>query len=78
MIKTVLINHIQNSIDNVHTRKVKTPLLIIITRHSKESLFLTYINKRGNKDTNADLFRKFYSERHQDKEPEMNVLRNTK
>lgn len=57
-------------------KKIPTPILINVTGHSKESLFLTYINKREDKDANADLFRKFYNELHQDKEPEMKILRN--
>ena len=33
-----------------------------ITGHSKESLFLIYINKREDKDANADLFMKYTQE----------------
>lgn len=41
-------------------KKMPTPILINITGHSKESLFLSYINKREDKDENANLFMKFY------------------
>lgn len=43
-------------------KKIPTAVLINITGHSKESLFLTYINKREDKDSNADLFMKFYEQ----------------
>jgi integrase len=56
-------------------KKIPTPILINITGHSKESLFLTYINKREDKDANADLFKKFFDELHKDKTPEMKVIR---
>ncbi len=56
-------------------KKIPTPILINSTGHSKESLFLTYINKREDKDANADLFKKFYEELHQDKEPQMKLVR---
>jgi integrase len=56
-------------------KKIPTPILINITGHSKESLFLTYINKREDKDANADLFKKFYEELNKDKEPQMRVIK---
>lgn len=37
-------------------KKMQTSILIGITGHSKESLFLQYINEREDKDANADLF----------------------
>lgn len=58
-------------------KKIPTAVLIGITGHSKESLFLTYINQREDKDTNADLFMKFYEELTKDKTPEMKVILNT-
>jgi integrase len=58
-------------------KKIPTAVLIGITGHSKESLFLTYINRREDKDSNADLFKKFYEELHKDKAPEMKVILNT-
>jgi integrase len=57
-------------------KKIPTAVLIGITGHSKESLFLTYINQREDKDSNADLFMKFYSDIHKDKAPEMKVIKN--
>jgi integrase len=56
-------------------KKIPTPILINITGHSKESLFLTYINKREDKDANADLFKKFFDEMNKDKEPQMRVIK---
>ncbi|MCF6131101.1 tyrosine-type recombinase/integrase [Flavobacterium wongokense] len=55
-------------------KKIPTPILINITGHSKESLFLTYINKREDKDANADLFMKFYETINKDKEPQLRVI----
>jgi integrase len=43
-------------------KRMPTPVLIGITGHSKESLFLQYINQREDKDANADLFMKFYED----------------
>lgn len=57
-------------------KKIPTAVLIGITGHSKESLFLTYINKREDKDANADLFMQFYEKLNKDKIPEMKVLKN--
>ncbi|CAM4092295.1 phage integrase SAM-like domain-containing protein [Gillisia limnaea] len=57
-------------------KKIPTAVLIGITGHSKESLFLEYINRREDKDLNADLFMKFYETLHQDKEPQLKVIRN--
>ncbi len=57
-------------------KKIPTAVLIGITGHSKESLFLEYINKREDKDLNADLFMQFYETIKQDKEPEMKVIKN--
>ena len=58
-------------------KKIPTPILITITGHSKENLFLQYINQREDKDINADLFMQFYADIHKDKEPQLKVLRNT-
>ena len=59
-------------------KKIPTAVLIGITGHSKESLFLSYINQREDKDTNADLFMKFYEDLNKDNKPEMKILRNAK
>jgi integrase len=57
-------------------KKIPTPILINITGHSKESLFLTYINKREDKDANADLFVKFFEDMDKVKEPQMRIVNN--
>jgi integrase len=57
-------------------KQIPTGVLIGITGHSKESLFLEYINKREDKDANADLFMKFYEQFTKDKTPEMKVIKN--
>ena len=57
-------------------KNIPTPILINITGHSKESLFLTYINKREDKDANADLFMQFYEQLNKDKAPELKVIKN--
>ena len=56
-------------------KKIPTAVLIGISGHSKESLFLSYINEREDKDTNADLFMKFYEDLNKDKTPEMKVIK---
>lgn len=57
-------------------KKMPTPVLIGITGHSKESMFLEYINQREDKDLNADLFAKFWETMQQDKEPKLKVIKN--
>lgn len=57
-------------------KKMPTPVLIGITGHSKESMFLEYINQREDKDLNADLFAKFWETMQEEKEPEMKVIKN--
>ena len=52
-------------------KQIPTGVLIGITGHSKESLFLEYINKREDKDANADLFMKFYEQINKDKQPQL-------
>jgi integrase len=56
-------------------KKIPTAVLIGITGHSKESLFLTYINQREDKDSNADLFMKFYNDLNKDKQPQLKVIK---
>jgi integrase len=43
-------------------KKIATPILMTITGHSKESMFLKYINKQEDKDENAKLFLHYYRE----------------
>ena len=57
-------------------KKIPTPVLIGITGHSKESMFLEYINRREDKDLNADLFMQFYETIQKEKQPEMKVIKN--
>jgi len=45
-------------------KKMPTAILINITGHARESLFLTYINKREDKDGNAAMFSTFYNSVH--------------
>jgi integrase len=52
-----------------------TAVLIGFTGHSKESLFLEYINKPADKDANADLFMKFYEQINRDKEPKLKLIK---
>jgi integrase len=55
-------------------KKIPTPILMGISGHQKESVFLKYINKPEDKDDNADLFRKFYEDLN--KKPKMVLLPN--
>jgi len=43
-------------------KKMPTAVLINITGHSTESMFLKYINQRTDKDANADLFMEFFKQ----------------
>ncbi len=55
-------------------KKVPTPILISITGHSKESLFLDYINQREDKDNNAEMFMQFYQTIHKEKQPQLKAV----
>lgn len=57
-------------------KKIPTAVLLTITSHSKESLFLTYINEREDKDSNADVFRHFYEGLNKDKQPQLKIIKN--
>lgn len=57
-------------------KKVPTAILINITGHSKESLFLDYINQREDKDNNAEMFMQFYETIHKDKQPQLKIIKN--
>ncbi len=54
---------------------IPTPILIEITGHSKESMFLEYIGKPKDKDDNANLFLKLVKEMNATKEPKENNLK---
>jgi integrase len=56
-------------------KSIPTAVLINITGHSKESLFLEYINKREDKDANADLFMRFREVMHKEKEPQLRIVK---
>lgn len=53
-----------------------TPTIMDVTGHSKESLVQTYINKREDKDTKANLQRLAYQNQTKDKKPEMKLIKN--
>jgi integrase len=55
-------------------KKIATPILMAISGHQKESVFLKYINEPEDKDNNADLFRKLYEDLN--KKPKMVLLPN--
>ena len=53
-----------------------TPTIMDVTGHTKESLVQTYINKRENKDSKAELQRIAYQNQTKDKTPKMKVIKN--
>jgi hypothetical protein len=57
-------------------KKTPTAVLIGLTRHSIASLFLAYINKRGDKDAHADLIMKFNEDLNKDKKSEIKIIKN--
>lgn len=57
--KLVTTHSFRRSFATNYYKKVPTPILINITGHSKESVFLYYINKKEDKDDNANLFLKY-------------------
>jgi integrase len=57
-------------------KKIATPILMAISGHQKESVFLKYINKPEDKDANADLFRALYEKLNEDKKPQMKLIKN--
>jgi len=75
--KLITTHTFRRSFATNYYKKIPTPVLIGITGHSKESMFLEYINQREDKDENANLFMKFWESIQQDKEPELKVIRNT-
>ena len=54
----------RRSFSSNYYKKIPTPVLMEITGHSKESLFLEYIGKPKDKDANANLFMKFHKNIH--------------
>lgn len=56
-------------------KMMPTAVLINITGHSTESMFLKYINQRADKDANADLFMDFFEKMNEKQEPTMTVIK---
>ena len=57
-------------------KKIPTPVLIGITGHHQEAMFLKYINQRTDKDANADMFMSFFEQLNQNNTPELKVIKN--
>ena len=68
-------HYFRHSFATNYYKQIPILILINITRHSKKSLFLIYINKREDKDSIADLFKKFYEDLNKNKEPQMRVIK---
>ncbi|MEC5164942.1 hypothetical protein RCH18_000665 [Flavobacterium sp. PL11] len=68
-------HYFRHSFATNYYKQIPILILINITTHSKESVFLIYIKKREDKDSIADLLKKFYEELHKDKEPQMRVVK---
>lgn len=60
--KLITTHSFRRSFCTNYYKKIPTPVLMGISGHSKESIFLKYINKPEDKDSNADLFMRFYEE----------------
>jgi integrase len=56
-------------------KKMPTPVLMKITGHSKESIFLKYINQREDQDHNAELFIKNHQGIHRVGEPILQIVK---
>jgi len=59
-------------------KMMPTPVLIGITGHSTEQMFLRYINQRSDKDANADMFMQFFEQMNANKVPTMKVIKTAK
>ncbi|HEX8270297.1 MAG TPA: phage integrase SAM-like domain-containing protein [Flavobacterium sp.] len=64
----------RRSYSSNYYKHIPTPILMAITGHGKESTFLEYINKRNDKDSNADLFMQFYTKLNAGIEPQLKVV----
>lgn len=53
---------------------IRTPILMSITGHTQESIFLKYINKRQDKDVNADAFIDSCEKMNSRNEPQLKVV----
>src|SRR5690606_15299357 len=56
-------------------KMMPTAVLIGITGHSTENMFLKYINQRADKDANADMFMQFFEQMNANKVPKMRVIK---
>ncbi|MCI0922521.1 tyrosine-type recombinase/integrase [Sphingobacterium rhinopitheci] len=56
-------------------KMMPTSILIAITGHSSEDMFLKYINKRVDKDENANLFMQYYEQMTKDIKPTMTIIK---
>jgi len=56
-------------------KSIPTPIIMTITGHTRESTFLKYINKKEDKDENAKLFAKYFSEMTTKKEPKFKIVK---
>ncbi|MDM1530947.1 site-specific integrase [Myroides odoratimimus] len=56
-------------------KKMPTPIIMGITGHTQENIFLKYINQRQDKDANADLFMTFFEKMNSNVEPQLKVVK---
>src|SRR5690606_8819689 len=56
-------------------KMMPTPVLIGITGHTTEQMFLKYINQRSDKDANADMFMQFFEQMNEKQEPKLRVIK---
>lgn len=73
--KLITTHSFRRSFCTNYYKLISTPVLMGISGHSKESIFRVYINAPEDKDENADLFMKMYSEIHKNKKPVMKVIK---
>lgn len=56
-------------------KQMPTPVIMGITGHTQENIFLKYINQRQDKDANADLFMSFFEKMNSNNEPTLRVVK---
>lgn len=56
-------------------KKMPTPIIMGITGHTQENIFLKYINQRQDKDANADLFMSFFEKITSNNEPQLKIVK---
>ncbi len=74
--KLITVHSFRRSFCTNYYKLIPTPVLMGISGHSKESIFLKYINKPVDKDDNADIYMKFYETINKEKKPKMVLLPN--